>query len=576
MKTSLICACLALGLASPSLQAQSSAQAKREARQQAALTAQMFYQLLLGEMNAAQGDTGAAISLLLDAARKTGDEQIFKRAADLALGARAGDVALQVARTWRQALPRSLEANRYLMQILVALNRVGETIEPLKAVIELTPQAERKQLIEVLPALYGRASDRKLASTVVEQALADALADAQTGALAWTTVARLRAGASEPDAAVEALQRAQAVDAQTPQTALLAAELMDARRPQAEALVRNYLSQAAPAAPDVRMTYARNLMEMQRLADAQVQLDLLTREQPDYADAWLLMGSLQMDSARPALAEDALKRYLALTQPQIARHQRGRTQAQLMLAQLSEKRGDLAAAELWLDMGSSVELGLQVQSRRALLLARRGQVEQARELIRKWPEREPGDARAKLVAEAQLLRELKQYPAAYELLAQASKAAPQDTDLLYEQALMAEKLDRLDEMETLLRRIVQLKPEHPAAYNALGYSLADRGVRLQEARQLILKALEFTPNDPFIQDSLAWVEFRLGKREEALRIIEAAFKARPDAEIAAHFGEILWSLNQRDRALAIWREGLQLGADNETLRETLKRLGARP
>ena len=181
-----------------------------------------------------------------------------------------------------------------------------------------------------------------------------------------------------------------------------------------------------------------------------------------------------------------------------------------------------------------------------------------------------------MLAEVSLLREFKDYRSAYEVIDRAIKAAPKDHELLYEKSLFAEKLGRIDEMEQLLRQVMQIKPDYHSAYNALGYSLADRGVRLQEAKQLIQKALEFVPNDPFIQDSLAWVEFRLGRTQEALRIIEAAYKARPDAEIAAHYGEILWSLDQRERALQIWREGLQLGAENETLRETLKRLKAQP
>jgi tetratricopeptide (TPR) repeat protein len=154
--------------------------------------------------------------------------------------------------------------------------------------------------------------------------------------------------------------------------------------------------------------------------------------------------------------------------------------------------------------------------------------------------------------------------------------APKDHELIYEKSILAEKLGRFEEMEALLRQILQIKPDYHAAYNALGYSLADRGLRLAEAKQLIQKALEFAPSDPYIQDSLAWVEFRLGNRQEALRVIEIAYKAKPDAEIAAHFGEILWSLGQRERALMIWREGLQLNADNETLQETLKRLQVQP
>jgi tetratricopeptide (TPR) repeat protein len=110
----------------------------------------------------------------------------------------------------------------------------------------------------------------------------------------------------------------------------------------------------------------------------------------------------------------------------------------------------------------------------------------------------------------------------------------------------------------------------------LGYSLADRNLRLPEARQLIQKALEYAPGDPFISDSLAWVEFRMGNKAEALRILDAAYKAKPDPEIAAHFGEVLWSMGQRDRATAIWKEGLLLNAENETLQETLKRLRVKP
>lgn len=575
MRNSLICACLALGLATPALQAQTPSASAREARNQTAVNAQLFYQLLLAEMNAAQGDPGSAVSLMLDAARKSGDEQIFKRTADLALSARAGDVALQVVRSWRQAHPRSLDANRYLLQILLALNRVADTAEPLRTLVELTPATERDQLLDVVPALYSRASDRKQAADVAEKALASALADPLQAATAWTALARLRAAAGDADGAIEAVGRAQAVHAGHAPAALVAAELMDSRRPRAETQVRKYLETASPA-PEVRMAYARNLMEAQRLAESEAQLAQLTREQPEFAEGWLLLGSLQMDTPRLAQAEASLQRYLDLTQAQTTRQQRGRTQAQLMLAQAAEKRGDLNAAERWLNMAPAGEMQVQVQSRRALLMARQGQVEQARELIRKLPERNADDARTKVLAEANLLRELKQYQAAHDVLAQAAATSPEDTDLLYEQAMLAEKTGRIEQMEQLLRRVLALKPDHHASYNALGYSLADRGVRLEEAKQLIQKALEFAPNDPFIQDSLAWVEFRLGRKQEALRIIEAAYKARPDAEIAAHFGEILWSLDQRERALQVWREGLQINAQNETLRETLKRLNAKP
>ena len=247
-------------------------------------------------------------------------------------------------------------------------------------------------------------------------------------------------------------------------------------------------------------------------------------------------------------------------------------QAWLMLAQAAEMRGDFKAAEGWLARIADPERALDVQTRRATILAREGRLREARALIKALPERDAEEARAKLSAEAGMLREVKRWKEAYEVLGQAVQRFADDTELLYEQAMMAEKLDRLAEMEQLLRRVIALKPDNAHAYNALGYSLADRSQRLPEARTLIAKALELSPGDPFITDSLGWVEFRLGNRDEALRLLRQAYAARPDAEIGAHLGEVLWSLNQRDEARRVWQESRRRDAANEVLRETLARL----
>lgn len=594
MKKSLIWALMGLSLAWPLARAQGTpsnpvtagtpagpaagSSAAADARRQTANSAQIFYQVLLGEMSAASGDTGSAVSLLLDAARKTQDEALFRRAADLALGARAGDTALQVARAWRQVMPRSLQASRYVLQILLAMNRVGESGEALKSVLELTPGAERAQILTVLPSLYGRASDKKLAASVVEQSLSAALADVQTAGAAWTAVGRMRLAAGETAGALDAVRRALSADARSPVALGLALELMSPKLPQAEALVLQYLQSPQVADALVRLNYARNLLDTQRYAESAQQLQQLTREHPNFPDGWLLLGSLQMEQPQMAQAEASLQRYLALSekQDQDSRNRRGIAQAHLMLAQIAERKGDLAGAEQWLGRIDDRELLVQTQSRRASLLARQGKMSQARSLIQQLPEQTAEDARRKLLAEVNLLREFKDHRSAYELMSQAVEAAPKDHELLYEKSMLAEKLNRIEEMETLLRQVMQLKPDYHAAYNALGYSLADRGLRLPEAKQLIQKALEYAPADPYILDSLAWVEFRLGRPQEALRVIETAYRAKPDAEIAAHYGEILWSLGQRDKARAIWREGLQLNADNDTLQETLKRLQVTP
>jgi tetratricopeptide (TPR) repeat protein len=306
------------------------------------------------------------------------------------------------------------------------------------------------------------------------------------------------------------------------------------------------------------------------------QLEVATSAEPELAPAWLSMGALYLELRQPSDAERALERYLEVTSGDTSGDEdardRGRTQAHLMLAQAAEQRRDFRAAEAWLAKIDDPQRALEVQNRRASLLARQGRVQEARELLRAAPERNEGDARAKLLAEAQLLREQKQWLEAHAVLQQAIDRFADDVDLLYEQAMVAEKLDRMDEMESLLRQVIRIKPDHHHAYNALGYSFADRNVRLDEARELIQKALSLSPGEPFITDSLGWVEYRMGNRDDALRLLREAYRARPDAEIGAHLGEVLWVSDQRDEARRVWRESRERDANNEVLQETLKRL----
>jgi tetratricopeptide (TPR) repeat protein len=537
-----------------------------------ALTAELFYELLLGELNASGGERATGYALILDAAIKAKDPLLFQRAVELALQSRSPDAALRAARAWRDTLPQSREANRFLLQIMVAANRVLESVEPLRSEIASSPPMERNAAILAVPRVYARVPDKKLALQAVEQALQGYLQDQTTGASAWTSLGRMRLLAGDTAGALDAARRGQEVEPGAQPPAILALEMFGRSQPQAEVIVKRQL-QASPS-PEMQLAYARALLDEMRYAEALAQLEDLTTRSPDFPDGWLVLGTVQAQDSRPEQAEVSLKRFLDLAQPlpESEARKRAMNQAYLALAQTAEKRKDFAAAEGWLGRIDNAEELLAAQSRRASLLARQGKLEEARALIRGLPERNEAEARGKLNAEVQLLREAKRYQEAYDRLQQALQREPNDTDLLYEQAMVAEKLDRLDEMERLLRRLIELRPDYHHAYNALGYSLADRNVRLDEAKRLIQKALEIVPNDPFIADSLGWVEFRLGNRAEAEKILQQAFQTKPDAEIAAHLGEVLWTGGQRERALAIWREGLGLNADNETLRTTLKRL----
>ena len=167
--------------------------------------------------------------------------------------------------------------------------------------------------------------------------------------------------------------------------------------------------------------------------------------------------------------------------------------------------------------------------------------------------------------EAQLLRDAKAWNETYEMLSHAVAKYPNSFELLYDRAMAAERIDRLDVLEADLRKVIKMKPDYAHAYNALGYTLADKTKRLTEAKDLIEKAYKLQPDDPFILDSLGWVYFRMGQMQEAIKHLQTAYGQRPDPEIAAHYGEVLWSAGNHDEARKIWNAALSENPNHETL-----------
>ena len=246
------------------------------------------------------------------------------------------------------------------------------------------------------------------------------------------------------------------------------------------------------------------------------------------------------------------------------------------MSEIAERRQDFLTAERWLQRIKEPGQQFNVQLSRASLLAKQGLVEEARLLIHSLTEATDLQAQQKILAEVRILRDKDEIYTASEVLKLALIRFPNNDDLAYDLALISENLEDFDEMERLLRKIIHNKPALVGPYNALGYSLADRNIRLNEAKELIEKAVALTPNDPYILDSLAWVNFRLGNLTSALDLLKKAFKSKKDAEIAAHLGEVLWSMGDHNEAIKVWRAGLLLNKNNETLQATLKRLGIDP
>ena len=583
MAAPLIGASLALALSTGHAQTPAPAEAPattEAAPLNSALGAALFYQLLLGELNVSGGEISTGYALILDAAKKTHDAQLYRRAVDIALEARSGESALTAAQEWRKDLPTDSEPDRFVLQILLALNRPADTAPVLRSLLDRSQGSARSDTINAIPQTYARVADKAAALKVVSDALAPELKRPEQAAAAWTSIGRMQLAAEQTSKALESARRAHKADPASLFPAMLALELMEQGQVMAEGIVRDHLKANPPSKANgtvVALNYARILLDLQRNAEARKLLQTLTVEQPDLVEPWLLLATLQVqDNALPA-ATQSLERYMALVrQANDERSARGLTQAYLLMSQIAEKQNDLIAASAWLDRIENADDILSAQMRRASLLARQGKMTEARAHLRAQPVRRPGDARLKWVAEAQLLRDFKQWEPAYGVYAEAAKQFPDDQELVYDQAMMAEKLDRLDEMERLLRQIIAAKPDHYHAYNALGYSLADRGMRLPEAQQLIEKAAELQPGDAYIQDSLGWVAFRSGQTARAVDILQAAYAKRPDPEIPAHLGEVLWKMGQADEAKKVWKEGLLLSSDNETLLTTLKRLNVQP
>jgi len=499
------------------------------------MNGEMLYEILVGELNIQQGQPLVGFSLLLDAARKSNDSPLFARAVEIALKERSGDGALMAARSWSQALPKDRLANLNLLQILIALNKTNETLDPLKKEIAFSPVSERNAAIRLVPRYYARVTDSKAAVEVVQKALDSYTANTETTSAAWSSIGRMQMLNANLSGALQSVQKSMATNVKADISApFLALELLGRGVKDAEILVTQAL--ANQDKPDYPMAYVRVLIEAKRFQQAAEQAQSVTQRFPTHAEAWLLLGSLQFEQGQDKQADASLQTYIGMANK---------------APNENTQRGII-----------------QAQSRRASILAKQGELKEARLLIAQLPAANDEDIRSRLMAELQLLREYRQWQAAFDLLAQH---AGNDLDLLYEQAMMAEKLNQIEEMEKILRSVISKDPTYFNAYNALGFSLADRNVRLKEAKELIVKALNLAPGDPFITDSLGWVEFRLGNTSQALALLERAFKDRADAEIAAHLGEVLWQLKRESDAIAVWRQGLEIAPTNETLQQTLQR-----
>lgn len=531
------------------------------------LTGNLLFQLSRAEFEFRSGEYQGPYLTMLSLAQQTRDPRLARRAAEMAIAAKQADDALAALRLWRSIAPESDEAAQYYLGLVVLTDNFAEAEPILRSRLAAMPPEARGLALFQTQQLLARAPDKDAAGAMLLRLVApygntlEAHVVLSQGAFARgdkATAAReaKAALALKPDSEIAILSLAQAMDDDA-KVGVLLKEFLD----------------GYPKALEVRGAYARVLVNRKDYAGARNEFLVLTKAQPENPAHLYALGVLAMQMNQPAEAEKLLVRFLDVLAASNA-EDKDPSKVLVMLAQLAEERGDLKGALAWLDKVGSDDpkMNLAVQVRRAQLSARQGDLPAARRILTGLTSAEPAD-RARLIGvEAQLLTDAGKAAEAYKLMEQAAAKYPDNPDLLYDFALMAEKAGRVEVMEKTLRRVMQLAPENQHAYNALGYSLAERNVRLPEALKLIRKAQAMAPDDPFIMDSMGWVLYRMGKLDEAEAQLRRAYGLRNDADIGVHLGEVLWKQGKQDEARELWRAAQAKDPRNDSLRSTLARL----
>ena len=518
-----------------------------------------LYEFLLGEIALQRGDAGLAAQTYVDLAKRTRDPRIARRAVEVANQARMPDLALEAAKLWQELEPASAQALQVVAALLVTSKRVEEAQPYLVKLLAADGVNVENGFMQMNRLLAGNPD--KAANLRVVRSLAAKYPEL---APAHFAVAQAAALAGDDAAARESIRRAQNLRPEWETAAIFEAQLVQKRSPAEAAKVLGDFVEKYPTAREARINYARVLVLDKRFPEARKQFEALLAASPGNTEVIFAVGLLAFQLKDYPVAEENMKRLLGLKY-------RDPNGVRYVLGQIAEEQKQWPEAIKWYDSVADGDQVVPARVRTAGAMAKQGKVDEARAFLQRVGAEFPDERVQLTVAEAQLLRDASRHREAYDMLGQALKQDPEQPELLYDYALTAEKLEHYDVLEANLRKLIQVRPDHAHAYNALGYSFAERNTRLPEAKKLIEKALELAPEDYFIIDSMGWVLFRQGDLKGAAEQLRRAYAGRPDAEIAAHLGEVLWTMGQRDEADKVWQESLKSSPDNETLQKTIKR-----
>ena len=544
------------------------------------LTSTILFRILASEISAQRGAYLPAGKTMLDLGRELGDYRLARRALEFYLAGGNLPGALEASRVWLRLTPDDAEASSTEMALAAASGQTSGLATALRKQIDAA--ADKSAAIGQAFAVLSRMPDKRAALRILSTAIGDSNArHLSSGHMALADMAR---AAGDNERALEESRLALAAAPRSEDAALRVFEYGLSVDPERALRDATEFAALQPNARRLRVILASHLADRGQFDSAMAELTAMAKRSPEDFDILFMQAQVAYRAKKLEQARGFLDQYVAVQSQRLrASAAAGATDAPAALAEayqllskIAEEQGQLDEAVSLLAKIDDPSMRYTSRIRQALIRAKQKKVDEALALIDSANAKTDEEIMMGTSAGAQILRDANRLPEAIKRMQSLDQRMPDSVDVKYELAMLHERADQMREAERLLRQVMALDPGHAHAHNALGYSLADRNQRLPEALALITRALEISPRDPFILDSMGWVKYRMGQYKEAVDYLQRAYDRRPEAEIAAHLGEALWKSGQQEAARKVWQEGLTKDASNTTLQETLKRFGVRP
>lgn len=523
------------------------------------LSKELLYQFLLGEVALQRGHADIAADTFLELARKTRDPRVARRAAQIAYESRLAERTIAAFKIWLELEPQSRPALQMMISMLLATERMDEARPYLEKLLAANPE-DAGAIFHNLPSMMVHNSDRGAALAMMR----DLAQPYPKVAEAHMAVARMAAAANQREEALKEVRQARALREKWPEAVLFEAQLLQATQPeQAIVLLKDYLA-SNPEVEGVRMVYARLLLAHKQYPEAYKEFHNLLSAHPDNAELAFAVAMLSLQMGEFERAEKEL-------QQSLEHGKKDRDTIHYYLGQLSEAKKDTKGALKHYSQVRGGKYAFSARTREAYLTAAAGRLQAGRKMLHRIRAQDSQQKLQVLMLESEMLRNARKFGAAYQVLRKGLKRFPEDADLLYATAIMAEKSGKPAEMERLLRKLIKMHPDNADAYNALGYSFLERNVRLKEGMRLVEKAYQLAPDNAAILDSMGWGYYRLGSLDKSLQFLKRAYAHTADPEIAAHLGEVLWMHGDREEARKVWTDALKENPQSKPLQAVMKK-----